>query len=91
MPDDGQFHVVQRGDIVYSSKRRETALRHYRKIRDEMLSTTRAASPLELDRKALLEKAVAEGEVDRMLIESARAKRANATYTKKSGGKWRAT
>ncbi len=37
VPDDGRFHVVVDGQVVFSSRRRSAALAHYRSLRDELL------------------------------------------------------
>lgn len=37
VPDDGRFHVVIEGEIVFSSKSRSAALVHYRRLRDDLL------------------------------------------------------
>ena len=37
VPDDGRYHVVVGGDVVFSSKAKSAALRRYRSVRDEFL------------------------------------------------------
>jgi hypothetical protein len=37
VPDDGRFHVVVDGDVVFSSRARSAALNRYRSIREELL------------------------------------------------------
>ncbi len=37
VPDDGRFHVVLGGQVVFSSRRKSAALAHYRSLRDDLL------------------------------------------------------
>ncbi len=37
VPNDGRFHVVVDGQVVFSSRREATALAHYRGLRDDLL------------------------------------------------------
>src|SRR6266511_1976384 len=37
VPNDGRFHVVVDGNVVFSSKAKSTALTRYRSLRDELL------------------------------------------------------
>jgi hypothetical protein len=83
VPDDGRYHVVVGGDVVFSSKARSTALGRYRSLRDNLL------------RKAGIERKVADPEQTRrrerqfyefqaVMSESMRRRAANA---KRKGGK----
>jgi hypothetical protein len=36
VPDDGQFHVIAEGKIVFSHKSRPRALAQYRRLRDDL-------------------------------------------------------
>ncbi len=37
MPNDGRFHVVVDGNVVFSSKTKSAALTRYRSLRDDLL------------------------------------------------------
>ena len=80
VPDDGRFHVVRDGAVLYSSESQRDALRHYRDLRDRLLPPTESG----VDVKRIMEREVAEQEANRFLADSRRAKRARAL---KKGGK----
>lgn len=74
VPDDGRFHVVRDGTVVYTSEKEKDALRHYRELRDRLLPPTERS----VDVKEIIEREVAEQEARRFLADSSRAKRAKA-------------
>jgi hypothetical protein len=80
VPDDGRFHVVRDGAVVYTSESQRDALRQYRDLRDRLLPPTERG----VDVKKIIEREVAEQEANRFLADSRRAKRARAL---KKGGK----
>ena len=80
VPDDGRFHVVRDGAVVYTSQSQEDALRQYRDLRDQLLPRTETG----VDVKRIIEREVAEHEANRFLADSRRSKRARAL---KKGGK----
>lgn len=46
VPNDGQFHVVHDGEIVFSSSSKARALQEYRKRRDALLAETGHEAPV---------------------------------------------
>ena len=80
VPDDGRFHVLRDGAVVYTSESQADALRQYRELRDRLLPATEKG----VDVRRMMEREVAEQEANRFLAESRRAKRARAL---KKGGK----
>jgi hypothetical protein len=55
VPDDGRFHILIEGEIVFSCKARSTALSRYRELRDGLLSESdveqRVPDPAETRRR----------------------------------------
>jgi uncharacterized glyoxalase superfamily metalloenzyme YdcJ len=55
VPDDGRFHVVVDGRVVFSSKVRSAALTRYRGLRDDLLQKAgtkqRPSDPAEMKRR----------------------------------------
>jgi hypothetical protein len=56
VPDDGRFHVVRDGVVVYASDSEKDALREYRQLRDRLLPPTERS----VDMKKIFEREVAE-------------------------------
>jgi hypothetical protein len=80
VPDDGCFHVLLNGTVIFTSASEKNALREYRGIRNRLLPPASGSFNV---REALGREA-AEMEVRRFLADSSRAKRAKAL---KKGGK----
>ena len=80
VPDDGRFHVVMAGTVIFTAASEKDALREYRRLRDH-LQPPKSKS---VDVRKILEREVAEREASRFLADSSRAKRAKA---RRKGGK----
>jgi hypothetical protein len=80
VPDDGRFHVLRDGEVVYTSESQREALLLYRDLRDRLLPPIGKG----VDVRRIIEREVAEQEANRFLADSRRAKRAKAL---KKGGK----
>jgi hypothetical protein len=83
VPDDGRFHVVVDGSIVFSSKTQSAALTRYRSLRDDLLEKAgiqqRPSDPEETKRR---ERQFYDFEA--VMFESMRQRTMNA---KRKGGK----
>ncbi len=82
VPDDGRFHVVMAGAIVFAADSEKDALREYRRLRDRLLPP-RIRS---VDVRKILEREAAEQEARRFLADSSRAKRTKALRKGGKGG-----
>ncbi len=82
VPDDGCFHVVMAGAVVFTAASEKDALREYRRLRDHLLPPMSKS----VDVRKILEREVAEQEARRFLAESSRAKRAKALRKGGKGG-----
>jgi hypothetical protein len=56
VPDDGSYHVVLNGEVVFSSPSKTRALRQYRTLRDEALAKLGPPTRV-VDRAAALHRA----------------------------------
>ena|GEM_PF-2445758 len=85
VPDDGQYHVLLDGGIVFSSGSQEQALSEYRSRRDHLLKEA-PAGRARVDVKALLQREMAEFDTKKVLQESYRQRKAKATRKGGKGG-----
>jgi hypothetical protein len=82
VPDDGRFHVVMAGAVVFTAASEKDALREYRRLRDHLLPPKSKS----VDARKILEREVAEQDARRFLADSSRAKRAKALRKGGKGG-----
>ena len=82
VPDDGHFHVVMAGAVVFTAASEKDALGEYRRLRDQLLPPKSKS----VDVRKILEREVAEHEARRFLADSSRAKRAKALRKGGKGG-----
>jgi hypothetical protein len=86
VPDDGRYHVLHGGTIVFSARSKGAAMTRYREIRDEALAGEPSRPPL--DRDAMMARLLAENESNEIQAASSAAKRARATYSRSQPGRW---
>jgi hypothetical protein len=89
VPDDGQYHLIQNGEIVMSTRSKAKASARYKQLRDELSSDEVPAE--KPDPAELLRRMKAESEINAMMRASAAAKRTNATYKRGTAARWKST
>ncbi len=85
VPDDGQFHVVRAGEIVFSSKSERRALAKYAELRDLLRPAAPQVLPVH-DRDEMLLRERLEHDLNALHGEASQQKRSKALRKGGKGG-----